>query len=212
MAQLLLTLLPVAIAVIGLLGVLAAAIIAARTAIRSRLYEANDRRATEFAQFQVRATAAINELLIVSSVILDDFEARKAAAIEEAIREGENEYSLEAVSPEVRERAATATAQWRAVLAESHVHPDEQVQTALVRFDEARSAFVDAINARDMALARTKLNGHDVQAVYRTLLRTRLQHDMVLLNTLTTRALRGGMKKALAKLREEDAGIAAKLK
>lgn len=147
-------LVPIAVAVVGLLGLAVAAWIAARSAIRVRIVDMLREQGEAERAFQVRTVSAVNELLIAmgqlhltSKAIID---AATAAAHAQAVA---NRQAVVNVSvqvphdPDQLKRVTTATTEWRSVIAESHYHADQELAEAIQTWDTQRDAVVRALNS-----------------------------------------------------------------
>jgi len=192
--------LPVAIAAIGLLGVLAAAVIAARSATRMRLYEANHRRADDFAAFQVRITAALNNLYTTSGAVLADLDFRLTHAKQQAVATSAKEFSVPLMEESMQLRTRQATDDWRKAMASAHMYPIEGLSAAISEIDNLRADFADLMNAGKSEEARRQLKQWNLQQVYRYLTVIRVQHDKTLLFTLQTLRLKREIKRAIRQL------------
>ncbi len=179
-------LVPLIVAVVGLLGGVIGARIGASSSLRLRLIDIvqDDNRAHH--NFQVRAVEAVNELGLATHHMLNRrityLRAQAAKTADSTLPRQAIVKPLE-VSPAEDQRVQSATESWRSVLAEAHVFAkpggvgaleefDQQRHVVVSRTDEAwrHSELADVIRA--LELARTEcdaLREHHGRQVYREL-------------------------------------------
>lgn len=144
----------VLVALIGIVGLLLAAWLASRSALRVRLIDLAVADEREAAAYHVRTIAAVNELGIVTALVYaayrDSIKAAVLAAREEAKTSG-NEAALHAplaiaLKPALESRNAAATTAWRTALAEGHYYANPELSQVLQAYDRQRAVVVDALN------------------------------------------------------------------
>ena len=146
-------LVPLSLALLGVLGVVLGARIAATSSLRSRLVDMMREDSQEQRAFQIRAVAAVNELGTSSTLLilrrLSALNEAKASALM-AIEASGTSHVAQAfpgdLSPAEDKRVAAATEKWRVVLAEGHAFASDSTGHALQQFDERRSTLVTIVN------------------------------------------------------------------
>lgn len=147
-------LLPLIVALVGVLGVGVGGWLAARSTLRVRLIDMLQDSAREHREFQARVVAAINELGTALAHVIAKrrqvlqrllVEARAKAA---ASKDG-GTVSIDPLelSPEEDTRVVRATERWRAVMAEGHTYASQEAGEAMQAADIRRSELVEAVNA-----------------------------------------------------------------
>lgn len=146
-------LIPLLVAALGAGAVAIGAGIASTSALRVRLIDMVREEEKDRQAFHVRVVAAVNRLGTASAALNRARLAALNARLNEARRlaaSGEQPGQIMIpgglISPTEDARVATATDEWRAVLAEAHVFASEETGAAMRAFDEQRAALVTAEN------------------------------------------------------------------
>ncbi len=145
---------PLVVAVIGVIAVTVGAWLAARSALRVRLMDMVREDARDHRDYQVRAVAAVNALGTASAHLIRARLAflrqqRDAARTEALAMKAPATITMEGpfdLSPDEDKRVARATDEWRFILAEGHAFASEGTGLALQGFDAKRSELVSAVN------------------------------------------------------------------
>jgi hypothetical protein len=137
---------PLGLAVLGVVGVAVGAWMSARASLRGRLIDINEREAGIQRAFGIRVVAAVSELGIATAQIIDDGLERGILEARQAQAAGETTV-LFAYEESLVERLDSATEEWRTVLAASQYHTTGSLAEALYAFDRQRSVVVHALNA-----------------------------------------------------------------
>jgi hypothetical protein len=221
-------LVPLALALIGVLGVVFGARIAATSNLRSRLVDMMREDSQEQREFQIRAVAAVNELGTASALLI----IRRLSALHEAktsammTLEASGTSSAvqirpEHLSPAEDRRVAAATERWRSVLAEGHAFASDSTGHALRQFDARRSTLVTTVNEAtgetDLIDAITglesaanvceELRSEDAVRIYRNLQIEKVSGSARIFHLAHVRRL-GSFTKTLTALYEEQISVA----
>jgi hypothetical protein len=146
-------LVPLGLALIGVLGVIFGARIAATSTLRSRLVDMMREDFRDQREFQIRAVAAVSELGTASALlilrrldVLNETRANAIAALTKTEQTAPVQTFPGALSPAEDKRLTIATERWRSVLAEGHAFASDSTGQALRIFDEHRSSLVTIVN------------------------------------------------------------------
>ncbi|KAA0960805.1 hypothetical protein FQ142_07945 [Microbacterium sp. ANT_H45B] len=145
---------PLVVAAVGVIAVSAGAGVAARSSLRVRLIEMEREEDRDHRDFQIRTVAAVNALGTASAHLIRARLVLLRALRDEAraqMRESGTTTRINVpgpfdLSPDEDTRVATATEQWRSILAEGHAFAAPGTGDALQAFDERRAELVTAIN------------------------------------------------------------------
>jgi hypothetical protein len=182
---------PLVVAIVGVIAVSVGAWVAARSTLRVRLIDMMREDSRDHRNFQIRTVGAVNELGTASShlirVRLSYLRAMCEQARTQALASGgpvtislQNSTEVSAVE---EARVADATDAWRSVLAEGHAFASTGAGDALQALDQRRADLVNAVNAatsrvniddaiRGLEAANeicNDLRGHFARQVYRHL-------------------------------------------
>lgn len=188
---------PIAVAVVGLVGLAVAAWIASRSAIRVRIVDMLREEGEVVRAFQVRTVSAVNEVLIAMGQVHLSLKAKLDQIAGDAQARAQNGGAVRVNvtielhhDPEQLQRVRTATAEWRAVLAESQYHSDQQLANALQAWDEQRERVVLALNREDMRDLETagealdRLGEVETRQLYRVLQVRKVQSTLSVAHAL----------------------------
>lgn len=149
--------LPIAIAIIGLLGGAIGARIGASSSLRLRLVDIVQSDNDAHHKFHVQAVAAVNELGLATHHMLN----RRIGYIRTLISSAQpNELPQQVtlkpleISPNEDLRVASATEAWRSVLAEAHVFAKQRSISAFEKYDQQRH---EVISLTDGAWSKSAL-------------------------------------------------------
>jgi hypothetical protein len=188
---------PIAAAVVGLVGLAVAAWIASRSAIRVRIVDMLREEGEVARAFQVRAVSAVNEVLIALGQVHLSLKAKLDQIASDAQARAQNAGAAHVNvtvelhhDPEQLQRVRTATAEWRAVLAESQYHADQQLADALQGWDQQRERVVRALNSEDIRELETagealdRLGDVETRQLYRVLQVRKVQSTLSVAHVL----------------------------
>lgn len=146
---------PLVVAVVGVIAVAVGAGLAARSALRVRLIDSEREDARDHRDFQIRAVAAVNALGTASAHVirarLAFVRARHDEAQAQLLATGVTAPitvdKQSGISPKEDARVAASTEEWRSILAEGHAFASAGTGDALQAFDQRRAELVSAVNA-----------------------------------------------------------------
>lgn len=168
--------LPITLALLAVVGVIAGAMIAARASLRTRLLDLSAADADAQRAFGIRAAGAATELYVAVAQAVDFIEYQIEAKSREA---GPNVHVAIPYSGEPFDRYDRATSAWRAVAAEAQFFAGGVYAHAFADFDAQQGRVVDAANViRDRAsLATAKSEYEKLGSFYLGQIFLFLQHD-----------------------------------
>lgn len=185
-------------AVLSVIGVLIAAVWAARSAMIVRLLDSQRAGAERFAVFQQDAAAAIGELGISMARFVE--RTRDAVRAAKKANPGATEITPE-IDPEWGARVERATDAWRLVLARGQAFAGNGVHEALAAVDVQRALAIEHMNAyrgREAWDAVEQMREYEARQVYRRLQVAALEREIAMMRLVQTRRLRREMKRAEA--------------
>lgn len=135
---------PLILALLGIIGVAIGAWIAARSALRSRLVDLNAAEAASERAFGIRAVAVVTNLGIATHHLIEDLQqrGRKIAAT----ADGRPVTVMLNLDPARSKQIELLTDEWRAVLAEAQFYTTGKLAKALYAFDQQRDIVVKSVN------------------------------------------------------------------
>lgn len=178
--------LPIAIAVIGLLGGIIGARIGASSSLRLRLVDIVQSDNDAHHKFHVGAIAAVNELGLATHHMLNR-RIGYLRSLTSSVRLDKAQQQVKLnpleISPNEDLRVASATEAWRAVLAEAHVFAKARCISAFEKYDQQRHTVIsltdgswskpeltDVVEQLEAAMAACEtLRGHFGRQIYREL-------------------------------------------
>jgi hypothetical protein len=186
--------LPLILAIFGLAGVLLAAIISARSAVRMKLIDASNETSREKRAYSIRTTKAIHNVLIAAE--------RLMIAVTETQRNPgspppANAADLIADVSEEAKRVRASDADWRATYAEGGLLATAEMYQGILDFDRDRGAFMEAVNAADWSAAKAAVVAlkKSSNSVFFAVQRDKVQSVVNLSRLLYTRRLRSALIK-----------------
>ncbi|MGU3358665.1 hypothetical protein ACLBWJ_15530 [Microbacterium sp. M4A5_1d] len=146
---------PLILALLGIIGVAIGAWIAARSALRSRLMDLNGAEAASERAFGIRAVAIVTNLGIATHHLIEDLQQRGQKIA--AAADGRPVTVMLGLDPVRSKQIELLTDEWRSVLAEAQFYTTGKLAEALYAFDQQRDIVVKSLNgatrAEDLAAA-----------------------------------------------------------